>query len=62
MLWTIAVALAALWLLGMITSYTMGGVIHLLLVRRRWSSSCSGWSPDEGLSRERHHASPKETP
>ena len=32
MLWTIAVALAALWLLGMITSYTMGGVLHLLLV------------------------------
>ena len=33
MLWTIAVILlAALWLLGMITSYTVGGVIHLLLV------------------------------
>ena len=32
MLWTIAVVLAALWLLGMITSYTMGGVLHLLLV------------------------------
>jgi hypothetical protein len=32
MLWTLAVVLAALWLLGMITSYTMGGVLHLLLV------------------------------
>jgi Family of unknown function (DUF5670) len=32
MLWTIAVVLAALWLLGMITSYTMGGLIHLLIV------------------------------
>ena len=32
MLWTIAVVLAALWLVGMITSYTMGGLIHLLLV------------------------------
>jgi hypothetical protein len=32
MLWTIAVVLTALWVLGMITSYTMGGVLHLLLV------------------------------
>ena len=32
MLWTIAVILLVLWLLGMITSYTVGGVIHLLLV------------------------------
>lgn len=32
MLWTIAVVLAALWLLGMISSYTVGGLIHLLLV------------------------------
>lgn len=32
MLWTLVVILAVLWLLGMITSYTMGGVIHLLLV------------------------------
>ena len=32
MLWTIAVVLAVLWLLGMVTSYTMGGLIHLLLV------------------------------
>lgn len=32
MLWTIAVVLIALWLLGMVTSYTMGGFIHLLLV------------------------------
>lgn len=32
MLWTIAVILLVLWALGMITSYTVGGVIHLLLV------------------------------
>ena len=32
MLWTIAVVLIALWLLGLMTSYTMGGLIHLLLV------------------------------
>jgi Family of unknown function (DUF5670) len=32
MLWTILVVLVVLWLLGMITSYTMGGFIHLLLV------------------------------
>ena len=32
MLWTLVVILAVLWLLGMMTSYTMGGVIHLLLV------------------------------
>jgi len=32
MLMTIALILIVLWLLGMITSYTMGGVIHVLLV------------------------------
>jgi hypothetical protein len=32
MLWTIAVILVILWLLGLITSYTMGGFIHILLV------------------------------
>jgi len=32
MLWTIAVILAVLWLLGLVTSYTMGGFIHLLLL------------------------------
>jgi uncharacterized protein (DUF58 family) len=32
MLYTIAVVLVLLWLLGLVTSYTMGGVIHLLLV------------------------------
>ena len=31
MLWTIVVILAVLWLLGMVSSYTMGGAIHLLL-------------------------------
>jgi hypothetical protein len=32
MLYTIAVVMIILWLLGMITSYTMGGFIHILLV------------------------------
>ena len=32
MLWTIAVILVVLWLLGMVSSYTMGGFIHLLLL------------------------------
>ena len=32
MLYLIAVVLIILWLLGMVTSYTMGGFIHLLLV------------------------------
>ena len=32
MLWTIAVILLVLWVLGLVTSYTAGGVIHLLLV------------------------------
>lgn len=31
MLWTICVILILLWLLGMITSYTMGSLIHILL-------------------------------
>lgn len=32
MLWTIFVVLFVLWLLGMVSSYTMGGFIHILLV------------------------------
>lgn len=32
MLYTIAVILIVLWLLGFVTSYTMGGMIHILLV------------------------------
>lgn len=32
MLYTIAVVLVILWLLGLVTSYTMGGLIHILLV------------------------------
>ena len=32
MLWTIAVVLIVLWLLGLVTSYTLGGFIHVLLV------------------------------
>ncbi|HEV8146123.1 MAG TPA: lmo0937 family membrane protein [Bryobacteraceae bacterium] len=31
MLWTIAVILALLWFLGMVTSYTLSGFIHVLL-------------------------------
>ena len=32
MLWTIAILLLILWLLGMVSSYTLGGFIHILLV------------------------------
>ena len=32
MLWTIAVILIVLWAIGMVSAYTMGGFIHLLLV------------------------------
>jgi hypothetical protein len=32
MLWTIVVIVLLLWLLGLITSYTLGGFIHILLV------------------------------
>jgi hypothetical protein len=32
MLWTIFVVLLVLWLIGMVSSYTLGGFIHLLLV------------------------------
>jgi hypothetical protein len=32
MLWTIAVVLLVLWLLGMVSSYTLGGFLHILLV------------------------------
>lgn len=32
MLWTIAIILVVLWALGLVTSYTMGGFIHILIV------------------------------
>ena len=32
MIYTIAVVLTVLWLLGLVTSYTMGGLIHILLI------------------------------
>ena len=32
MLWTLAIILTVLWLLGLVSSYTMGGFIHILLV------------------------------
>jgi hypothetical protein len=32
MLWTIAVILAVLWMVGLVSSYTMGGFIHFLLI------------------------------
>ena len=32
MLYTVAVVLVVLWLLGLVTSYTMGGFVHILLV------------------------------
>jgi len=32
MLWTLAVILLVLWMLGIVTSYTAGGLLHILLV------------------------------
>jgi len=32
LLWTVAVILLIMWLLGLVTSYTLGGFIHILLV------------------------------
>ena len=32
MLWTVAMILLVLWALGLVTSYTMGGFVHILLV------------------------------
>ena len=32
MLWTIVVVMLILWVLGLVSSYTMGGFIHILLV------------------------------
>lgn len=32
MLWTIAIILLVLWVLGLVTSYTLGGFIHILLI------------------------------
>jgi uncharacterized protein DUF5670 len=32
LLWTVAIILLVLWLLGMVTSYTLGGFVHILLV------------------------------
>jgi hypothetical protein len=32
MLWTVAVVLVVLWALGLVTSYTMGGFVHVLLL------------------------------
>ena len=32
MLWTIFVILLVMWMLGLVTSYTMGGFIHILLI------------------------------
>jgi hypothetical protein len=32
MLWTLAVVMLILWALGLVSSYTMGGLIHILLV------------------------------
>jgi hypothetical protein len=32
MLWTLAVILLVLWMLGMVTAYTAGGLLHIVLV------------------------------
>ena len=54
MLWTIAVILLVLWALGLVTSYTMGGFIHVLLVIAvvvYWSMSfkVEGPGSDQGV-------------
>ena len=41
MLWTLSVILILLWLLGLVSSYTIGGYIHILLV---WRFSLSGFA------------------
>ena len=51
MLWTIFVILLVLWLLGLVTSYTLGGFIHILLVVAIAVASSSS-SPDAGLYNE----------
>jgi hypothetical protein len=66
-LWTIAVVLAVLWLLGLVSSYTLGGFIHILLVhaivvvlinviqgRREWRLESDTAQPDNrlGVSQE----------
>ncbi len=51
MLWTIFVILMILWLLGLVSGYTIGGFIHILLViaivvvliHRPWSNVLSGF-------------------
>ena len=47
MLWTIAVVLLILWLLGMVSSYTLGGFIHILLVLADHRGAGSGHSRSE---------------
>ena len=42
MLMTVAIVLIALWLLGMVSAYTMGGLIHVLLV----VADLAGWAVD----------------
>jgi hypothetical protein len=32
MLWTMAIILLVLWLLGLVTSYTLGGIVHIFLI------------------------------
>jgi len=44
MLMTIAIVLVALWLLGIITSYTIGGFIHILIVIAVIVNSCAGYT------------------
>lgn len=48
MLETIAILLVALWLLGLLTSYTLGGLIHILTCHRR---DCHPLAPDQRTSR-----------
>ena len=52
MLWTIFIILLVLWLLGLVTSYTMGGFIHVLIVILPISVCCC-CSENEALGASR---------
>jgi len=45
MLWTLFVILLIMWLLGMVTSYTFGGFIHILLVLARRRRDSANYRP-----------------
>lgn len=52
MLWTIAVLLLILWLLGMVSSYTLGGFIHILRRHHRCPDPRDSGQKSGGLTRK----------